>query len=443
MLNAGNITGNTASGNGGGIYSEGNTECYSTLHLANALITENTARQGGGLWFCATGKTKVYITEGAAIYDNTAEEPDAAGDDFVFTGSTSGEHVATLANRMLGGGAVKWYPDGSVYVIGSSMFPSTGDAPRFGEPGASTDAVTVVDSSDNLALKAVVLDSAKSLAETEAKLVITENTASRGGGIGANGGIVIGTDEETTEITVEKRWQNDSVSDRPTTVTVDLLNGGVVIETVELTAENGWKHTFSELPVKNSEGEPYSYTVREHPVEGYTTQVTGDSQTGFVITNTKKPPDNPGSSSISVSVEKRWILDDGGQATESISVTLLRNGKEYDTVKLSEDNDWKYTWRGLSSYPTWEVVENDVPDGFVVIVEKIGISLSLQMMTSRTNRMSRTNRTNRTSRMSRTSRMNRTRRMSRIHRMSRTSRARRMNLLLRGTTCRRQAIRSS
>lgn len=40
---------NNSAYDGGGVYSEGNTEIYTTLHIENALITGNTADQGGGL----------------------------------------------------------------------------------------------------------------------------------------------------------------------------------------------------------------------------------------------------------------------------------------------------------------------------------------------------------------------------------------------------------
>ena len=84
------------------------------MHIYNALVTNNTANQGGGLWYCVTGSTTVYVHEGCAVYENTAKE---AGDDFVIGGESSGKYTATLANRMLGGGAVKWYRDGGVYTL--------------------------------------------------------------------------------------------------------------------------------------------------------------------------------------------------------------------------------------------------------------------------------------------------------------------------------------
>lgn len=79
-----------------------------------------------------------------------------------------------------------------------------------------------------------------------------------------------------------------------------------------------------------------------------------------------------GGSDIDVKVEKVWKLDDGGKAADSVTVTLLRDGKEYKTVELSDDNDWKYTWKNLSKGYKYTVEETDVPDGFKVSVDKKG-----------------------------------------------------------------------
>ena len=263
-LNAGKITNNTASNIGGGMYSEGNAQYYSTLHMKNALITGNTARQGGGMWFCPTGETEVYVSEGAALYGNTAKDSDAgkaAGDDFVFS-SVEGDasRPATLANRMLGGGSVTWFHDGSVYMpTGGSAYPSTSEStPRYGQEGASTEPVLVNGATSCLALKAIPFsEEMKDLARSEAKLVITGNTADKGGGVGANGGIVIGEEGETS-VKVVKQWAGDSEADRPRSVTVKLLSNGMAIDSAELSADNGWKHEFTGLPVKDSKGTQYA-----------------------------------------------------------------------------------------------------------------------------------------------------------------------------------------
>lgn len=290
-LIAGEIINNQASKMGGGVYSEGNYDYYSTLHLSNALITGNSARQGGGMWFCATGKTTVYVTEGAAIFDNTAQNLDrqkGAGDDFVFSSRPQDDYSATLASRMLGGGAVGWYKDGAVYLASTGVYPTTNDqAIRYGENGAETDPVNIVGYNDCLALKAVPInENAKIAAQNEASVVIKGNTSERGGGIGANGGIVIGRDD-TTAVNVTKVWADDNENDRPAGITVNLLSNGAVIDTATLTADCNWSHSFDSLPVGDKNGHSYAYTVEEVEVPGYTSSITGNAQDGFTITNTK------------------------------------------------------------------------------------------------------------------------------------------------------------
>ncbi len=73
---------------------------------------------------------------------------------------------------------------------------------------------------------------------------------------------------------------------------------------------------------------------------------------------------------IDVTAEKVWKLDDGGSAVDHVTVMLRQNGKEYDTVELSEQNDWQYTWHGLSDRYLWTVEEVNVPSGFTVTIEQ-------------------------------------------------------------------------
>ena len=369
-LKAGKLTNNTASNMGGGVYSEGNYDYYSTLHLSNALITGNTARQGGGMWFCATGEATVHVTEGAAIFDNTAQDADlqkGAGDDFVFSARPADDYPATLANRMLGGGAVQWYKDGAVYLPSAGVYPTTSDTtPRYGADGADPNPVTVTGYKDCLALKAIPLsDDVKNVAKNEAALIITGNTADKGGGIGSNGGIIIGTDA-TTSVDVTKVWSGDSEEDRPASITVNLLGNGVVIDTITLTAANNWSHTFEALPTADKNGQAYIYTVSETAVPGYTTRITGDAQTGFTITNTKADR------YTSLTVEKVWTLNDGGKAAASVQVELLRDGQRYAIVELNEKNGWCYTWNRLNDKYDWSVAEMDVPEGFTSTVSHQG-----------------------------------------------------------------------
>lgn len=73
---------------------------------------------------------------------------------------------------------------------------------------------------------------------------------------------------------------------------------------------------------------------------------------------------------LSLTVLKRWV-DSGFEASrpEEITVHLLWNGKRYDTVRLSEENQWAYTWEGLLPVGQW-TVEEEVPEGYVLEITR-------------------------------------------------------------------------
>ena len=73
-------------------------------------------------------------------------------------------------------------------------------------------------------------------------------------------------------------------------------------------------------------------------------------------------------------VLKVWD-DDGAESSrpQEITVELLRNGKVYDTVKLSEKNNWRYTWLDLDADARWSVTEKTV-SGYTVSITREGIT---------------------------------------------------------------------
>ncbi len=89
----------------------------------------------------------------------------------------------------------------------------------------------------------------------------------------------------TTSVTVTKVWEGDATE----SVTVHLLANGTEVDSATITAADNWTHTFSDLYATDDNGEKIVYTVTEDEVEGYTTEISGDAESGFVITNTKKP----------------------------------------------------------------------------------------------------------------------------------------------------------
>lgn len=97
------------------------------------------------------------------------------------------------------------------------------------------------------------------------------------------------TPPTTTFLSVNKVWNDndDAAKLRPTSVTVQLLKNGVVYDTKELNAANGWKTAWYALSISDK------WTVQEVNVpEGYISSVTG-ANTSYTITNTYTTPTPP------------------------------------------------------------------------------------------------------------------------------------------------------
>lgn len=238
-LKGGVIEDNEAEKQGGGVYV---SSIPYELTIYDALVTGNVASiLGGGVWACPTGDTEVFVTNGVGIYDNTTT---GAGDDVVSVKTIGKNYALTLANRILGGGQVLWYKDGGIK-------DNAGD---LGNPDGSlryasndTPILEIKNSTDPYALKAIVSDNAKKLAEKNAKLFIRNNKSARGGGIGTNGGIVMGEKDNEYVLKVKKSWKDtDERLKRP--VTVYLKVGDTVLDPVTLSKDNNWEAKFKDLP---------------------------------------------------------------------------------------------------------------------------------------------------------------------------------------------------
>lgn len=102
---------------------------------------------------------------------------------------------------------------------------------------------------------------------------------------------------KTTDISVTKKWVGDKPEDRPESITVNLLKNGEPMEDMSLTLaqSNGWMGKFENIPLTDEKGKTIEYTISEDEVQGYTSNITGNIEDGFVITNTKpEEPEEPG-----------------------------------------------------------------------------------------------------------------------------------------------------
>ncbi|WP_442602010.1 Cna B-type domain-containing protein [Paenibacillus sp. KN14-4R] len=142
---------------------------------------------------------------------------------------------------------------------------------------------------------------------------------------------------KTMSVSGTKTWNDNNASDRPDTIKVDLLQKGQVIQTQDVTAASGWNYTFADVPAYDVDGNAYTYTVKEQPVAGYTSEVNG-----YNITNTKV------AQTTTVEGTKTWKDDNVADRPVSIKVDLLQNGQVIQTQDVTAANGWKYTFANLA-----------------------------------------------------------------------------------------------
>ncbi|PFY36455.1 cell wall anchor protein [Bacillus toyonensis] len=173
---------------------------------------------------------------------------------------------------------------------------------------------------------------------------------------------VSGTDITNTKVaklTVEgtKTWNDNNATDRPSTIKVDLLQNGKVVDTKEVTAETNWKYAFADVEAYDANGVAYKYEVKEQPVAGYQSDVHG-----YDITNTKV-------GETKVEGTKTWNDNNATDRPSTIKINLLQNGKVVDTKEVTVASEWKYTFEKLQAYDAngvaykYEVKEQPV-DGY-------------------------------------------------------------------------------
>lgn len=361
-ISSGRITNNKMSGTGktemafggGGIYVNGFPASWDyagahyygengELYLTNAIIRNNNSdKEGAGFAGCPISKTQFYVNNGVAIYGNNTRagrNNDKGKTVYLLSSkfymSHSGQAEYKLDKRMLGGAPYDWKK-----VIGSEIIPL---------PDNELEA-TLPENSE-LALNSN--DKANELTEALGKVIIEGNySATRGAGIGSNGTIKFGTEAPTTEVSVEKKWNDndDEKKIRPESITVNLIanyNGKEYkVDSVVLNKDNDWKHTFKDLPTIN-DGNKITYTVKEETVTGYSSKITGSEKDGFTIINT---PEEPKKETKEIKVSKVWDTSDKKAFAKEITVELYKNNEKTDkTLTLNEDNNWQGTFENLDA----------------------------------------------------------------------------------------------
>ena len=420
-VNGGQFTNNTAGKQGGGIYV---ASVPYVLKMGKTLVTENTATKiGGGMWLCPTGSATTAVTNGASFFDNKAgngaenNDTGSAGDDVA---SINKQDPATqtliLSNNGLDNWLVHWYEDGK---IDEAYLGNSDGSPRY--PNTVNPVVergTLDGITDKIALKAIVSDEGKAAARNVAKVIVTGNTAPRGGGIGSNGAVVFGRDPvnyDKVDLTVSKKWENSNTN-HVTSVTVGLFRitkadfdavtltntDGSMLDTtgmseseifqakvdklmtsgaatyaqiyqVVLNEANDWKFMFVDLikydMVNDAQDttNPNIYFAREMDTDG--NWVANDSKAKFgtqkikasykVTKNSSGAYDqvitNEEVKFREIEITKKWV---GGSANQ-VEVQLYKDGvAEGAPVTLNAANNWTTTFTNLPVRDAGRTVDN-------------------------------------------------------------------------------------
>ena len=165
-----------------------------------------------------------------------------------------------------------------------------------------------------------------------------------------------------TKVSVTKKWDDKDNQDgkRPSSITVKLLaDGQETNQTLVLNVANNWAGSFTNLDTDKG-GASIKYTVVEEPVTGYTSEVTGDATSGFIITNTYTPE------TVDVTVTKNWNDADNqdGKRPDKITVNLLADGTKVDSreIQAAADGTWTAKFEKLAKYKDGKEIKYTVTE---------------------------------------------------------------------------------
>ena len=144
---------------------------------------------------------------------------------------------------------------------------------------------------------------------------------------------------EQVKVSGQKVWNDADNQDgkRPTSITVKVMDGSTIVDTLEVTAANGWKFESKDLP-KYRNGQEIAYTLKEDAVAQYETKIDK-----FTITNSYTPE------TVKVSGQKVWddANNQDGKRPASIKVKILDGDKVVDELEVTAATDWKFESKDL------------------------------------------------------------------------------------------------
>ncbi len=191
---------------------------------------------------------------------------------------------------------------------------------------------------------------------------------------------------ETKDVHATKIWDDTGVSARPSSIEFTIYqNGQKLSDKINVSKNNDWKGTASNLPKKDKDGKEYTYTVKEERLAGYMNPTYSDD--GLIVTNTITSFHIDGSNMAGFKLsgngyEATWNKDKEG----NVSTKVTKNSETIYTGSEIKGLD-------LGDYT---LTETNIPDGYEKMDDvkvKISIEKGKLVITSESNNVSFKNNT--------------------------------------------------
>ena len=186
---------------------------------------------------------------------------------------------------------------------------------------------------------------------------------------------------ETIDIDGSKTWNdNGDESNRPSSIIINLLVNGTVVDTKEVTAADNWTWKFEGKP-KYESGKEIKYTVSEVPVDGFISS-KGDGDYDIVNTPTKvtinkveaRNNENLSGAALQIqdadgNVVEEWVTD----GTPHVIIGKLVIGKTYTLIETKAPDGYAL------ADPVTFIVDADATNNEITLVDVYSAKGSLSL----------------------------------------------------------------
>ena len=162
--------------------------------------------------------------------------------------------------------------------------------------------------------------------------------------------------EDKIEVEVTKHWvdNNNANHRRPTSIKYVLKGNGLTKEQEvigNISTDENWNYTFTNLPKYNAQGNEIVYTVDEQEVNPEDLKFYSKEVNGFNVINTFKVPEDK----INVKATKTWIDSSNAKGKRPSSIKYILKGGATPIEKVvsgnnTSDENWSYTFENLAKY---------------------------------------------------------------------------------------------